>query len=113
MIFFYAYYFIYSLVLVVTMRKKVFTIKHVFVVNFASFLVPGGIGLGGGWAVYFLFSKSCVPAWGLAAGCPGLLVRVGSLDFVCCAPVSLPGGPWLGLVASGFVLFFSLGVLSF
>ena len=39
--------------------KKVFTIKHVFVVNFASFLVPRGIELGGGWAVYFLLSKSC------------------------------------------------------
>lgn len=89
-----------------------FTIKHVFVVNFASFLVLGGIELGGGWAVYFLSSKSCVPAWGLAAECPGLLVRVGSLDSVCCAPVSLPEGSWLGLVASLFFLFFSPGVLS-
>lgn len=90
-----------------------FTIKHVFVVNFASFLVLGGIELGGGWAVYFLSSKSCVPAWGLVAECPGLLVRVGLLDSVCCAPVSLPEGPWLGLVASlFFFLFFSPGVLS-
>lgn len=72
--------------------------------NFALVLLLGGAELRD--CVFFaLFARSepCVPVWGPAAKCPGLLVRAGVLDTACCAPVGLPEGPWLGLVASVFL----------